>query len=167
MADRSDILARPRAYRARSTALKLDPEAEQVLQDVAEDFVENVAAFACELVKHREGEQLEAKDLQLVLEKNWNMRLPGVGDTSELKAIKKTSSTEVHRQRLRCAGAVGSTARCTSLEARSSSIASRHAAASPPSRSTAASALVLVAVLVEQRQRHQRRPAAVVRGSPV
>ena len=66
----------------------------------AEDVVENVAAFACELVKHREGEQLEAKDLQLVLEKNWNMRLPGVGDTSELKAIKKTSSTEVHRQRL-------------------------------------------------------------------
>ena len=52
------------------------------------------------LLRFREGEQLEAKDLQLVLEKNWNMRLPGVGDTSELKAIKKTSSTEVHRQRL-------------------------------------------------------------------
>ena len=27
--------------------------ASQVLQDIAEDFVENVAAFACELVKHR------------------------------------------------------------------------------------------------------------------
>ena len=103
MADRSDILPAARLRELISTIdphVKLDPEAEQVLQDVAEDFVENVAAFACELVKHREGEQLEAKDLQLVLEKNWNMRLPGVGDTSELKAIKKTSSTEVHRQRL-------------------------------------------------------------------
>ena len=103
MADRSDILPAARLRELIGTIdphVKLDPEAEQVLQDVAEDFVENVAAFASELVKHREGEQLEAKDLQLVLEKNWNMRLPGVGDTSELKAIKKSSSTEVHRQRL-------------------------------------------------------------------
>ena len=38
-----------------------------MLQDIAEDFVENVAAFACELVKHREGNTLEAKDLQLAL----------------------------------------------------------------------------------------------------
>lgn len=38
-----------------------------MLQDIAEDFVENVAAFACELVKHREGTTLEAKDLQLAL----------------------------------------------------------------------------------------------------
>ena len=39
----------------------------QVLQDIAEDFVENVAAFACELVKHRAGETLEVKDLQLAI----------------------------------------------------------------------------------------------------
>jgi len=47
--------------------LELEEEAQQVLQDIAEDFVENVAAFACELVKHREGNTLEAKDLQLAL----------------------------------------------------------------------------------------------------
>ena len=39
----------------------------QILQDVADDFVENVAAFACELAKHRESPTLEAKDLQLAL----------------------------------------------------------------------------------------------------
>ena len=108
--------------------------ASQVLQDIAEDFVENVAAFACELVKHREGDTLEVKDLQLAIgamcctwahpgpkgwecrrgpvscrsepclrtrpntEKNWNMRLPGIGD-NELRQIKKSSTTEVHRQR--------------------------------------------------------------------
>ena len=39
----------------------------QVLQDVADDFVENVAAFACELATHRNGQKLEARDIQLAL----------------------------------------------------------------------------------------------------
>ena len=104
MADRSDILPAARLRELISTIdphVKLDPEAEQVLQDVAEDFVENVAAFACELVKHREGEQLEAKDLQLVLEKNWNMRLVGVADNlADLKVIRKSGMTDGHKVRL-------------------------------------------------------------------
>lgn len=34
-------------------------------------------------------------------EKNWNMRLTGVGDhLGELKVIKKTNATEVHKGRL-------------------------------------------------------------------
>jgi len=83
--------------------VKLAKEAEEILQDVADDFVENVAAFACELVRHREGSVLEAKDVQLALEKNWDMRLPGVGDsTAELKAIRKPpqAALEIHRQRM-------------------------------------------------------------------
>ena len=99
----------------------------QVLQDVADDFVENLAAFACELALHRSGTTLEARDIQLALgalckrrmpagscthdsecvcpvavaEKNWNMRLVGVGDNlAELKVIKKTAVTEAHKGRL-------------------------------------------------------------------
>jgi hypothetical protein len=34
---------------------------------VADDFVENLAAFACELAVHRAGTKLEAKDIQLAL----------------------------------------------------------------------------------------------------
>ena len=101
----------------------------QVLQDVADDFVENLAAFACELAVHRSGTTLEARDIQLALgtlcplvprpdreplhlcylcclpsaraEKNWNMRLVGVGDNlADLKVIKKPHVTEAHKLRL-------------------------------------------------------------------
>ncbi len=39
----------------------------QVMQDIADDFVENLAAFACELTQHRAGTTLEVKDVQLAL----------------------------------------------------------------------------------------------------
>lgn len=81
--------------------VRLEPEAVDVLQDVANDFVDNLAAFACELALHRGGTTLEARDIQLALEKNWNMRLVGVGDhLAELKVIKKTTVTEAHKQRV-------------------------------------------------------------------
>ena len=60
---------------------------------------EGVAAFACELARHRAGTMLEAKDVQLAIEKNWNLRLAGLDGGTELKVIKKTTTTNVHRQR--------------------------------------------------------------------
>lgn len=131
--DRSDFLPSARLQelaQATDPKLQLDPDAEQVLQDVADDFVENLAAFACELAVHRGGQMLEARDIQLALgamlykvclaglrviallfdthhtysvltEKNWGMRLVGVGDSmGELKVIKKSTVTEAHKSRL-------------------------------------------------------------------
>lgn len=96
MADKSDYLPSARLQdlaRGVDPKLRLEPEAEQVrcssflhvlflwtlrptlhvtlcaqvLQDVADDFVENLAAFACELALHRAGTTLEARDIQLAL----------------------------------------------------------------------------------------------------
>ena len=55
------------AYRGAGSTRAPSAPRPQVLQDVADDFVENVAAFACELCRHRDGKILEAKDLQLAL----------------------------------------------------------------------------------------------------
>uniref|UniRef100_A0A7S0IKH7 Transcription initiation factor TFIID subunit 12 domain-containing protein n=1 Tax=Calcidiscus leptoporus TaxID=127549 RepID=A0A7S0IKH7_9EUKA len=81
--DRSDYLPADKLQELLAQidpTLQLDHSAEEMLQDVADDFVENVTAFACELVRHREGAVLEEKDIKLALEKRWDMRLAGVGD---------------------------------------------------------------------------------------
>ncbi|KAL6840283.1 hypothetical protein ACP4OV_030093 [Aristida adscensionis] len=78
---------------------KLDPEVEDVLIDIAEDFVESVATFACSLAKHRKSSTLEAKDVLLHAEKSWNITLPGFsGD--EIKLYKKQHVNDIHRERL-------------------------------------------------------------------
>ncbi|ONM36282.1 transcription initiation factor TFIID subunit 12 isoform X4 [Zea mays] len=78
---------------------KLDPEVEDVLIDIAEDFVESVTTFACSLAKHRKSSTLEAKDVLLHAERSWNITLPGFsGD--EIKLYKKQHINDIHRERL-------------------------------------------------------------------
>ena len=56
---------------------RLDPDVEEALMEVAEDFVENVTTFACSLAKHRRSTVVEAQDVQLHLERSWNIVVPG------------------------------------------------------------------------------------------
>ncbi|XP_042049989.1 transcription initiation factor TFIID subunit 12-like [Salvia splendens] len=78
---------------------KLDPEVEDILVDIAEDFVESITTFGCLLAKHRKSSTLEAKDILLHLERNWNMALPGFGG-DEIRIFKKPHVNELHRERL-------------------------------------------------------------------
>ncbi|GFP97069.1 transcription initiation factor TFIID subunit 12 [Phtheirospermum japonicum] len=66
---------------------KLDPEVEDILVDIAEDFVESVM------------ESLNFQLYPLESERNWNMTLPGFGG-DEIKTYKKPTVSEVHRERL-------------------------------------------------------------------
>ncbi|OMO82147.1 Transcription initiation factor TFIID [Corchorus capsularis] len=78
---------------------RLDPEVEDILVDIAEDFVDSITTFGCSLAKHRKSDTLEAKDILLHLERNWNMTLPGFsGD--EIKTYKKPFTNEIHKERL-------------------------------------------------------------------
>ncbi|XP_064617794.1 transcription initiation factor TFIID subunit 12-like [Liolophura sinensis] len=78
---------------------QLDDDVEEVLLQIADDFIESVVTNACHLAKHRKSSTLEAKDVQLHLERNWNMWIPGFG-AEELRPYKRAFHTEAHKQRM-------------------------------------------------------------------
>lgn len=96
------ILTKPRLQelvREIDPTEQLDEEVEEILLQIADDFIENTVNAACLLAKHRKVPKVEVKDVQLHLERNWNMWIPGFG-TEELRPYKRAAVTEAHKQRL-------------------------------------------------------------------
>ncbi|KAI4300451.1 hypothetical protein L6164_033829 [Bauhinia variegata] len=78
---------------------KLDPEVTDILVDIAENFLESITRSGCSLAKHRKSTTLEARDVLLHVEKNWNMTLPGFGG-DEIKGYRKPLTSDIHKERL-------------------------------------------------------------------
>lgn len=55
---------------------------------MADDFVDTVISNACKLAKLRESAQLDIRDLQLVLERNYNIRIPGYA-SDEVRTVRR------------------------------------------------------------------------------
>lgn len=84
---------------------QLDEEVEDCLLQIADEFVENVINGSCLIAKHRinngppnRENKVEVKDVQLFLERNWNLWIPGFG-SEELRVFKRATVTEAHKQR--------------------------------------------------------------------
>ena len=78
---------------------QLDEDVEEMLLQIADDFIDSVVSASVQFAKHRKSNTTEVKDVQLHLERNWNMWIPGFG-SDELKPYKKAATTEAHKQRL-------------------------------------------------------------------
>jgi transcription initiation factor TFIID subunit 12 len=48
-----------------------------VFLDLADTFIDQIVISACKVAKLRQSPYLEFRDLQLVLERNYNIRIPG------------------------------------------------------------------------------------------
>lgn len=79
---------------------KLDDEASRLLMIVAEDFVDNVATYACRLAKHRKSTTVEVKDVQMHLERNWGIRIAGLSSDDVPPGRGRKRPSESHKQRL-------------------------------------------------------------------
>jgi len=78
---------------------QLDDDVEELLLQIADDFIDNVVTASCQIAKHRKSNTVEVKDVQLHLEHNWNMWMPGFG-SDDLRPYKKSAPTEAHKQRI-------------------------------------------------------------------
>jgi transcription initiation factor TFIID subunit 12 len=77
---------------------KLQPEVEDLLLELVDDFIESTTTFACKLAAHRGSDQLAMTDVKLHLEKNWGIRVPGFGGDSA-RSLRRPSS-DAHEKRL-------------------------------------------------------------------
>jgi len=77
---------------------QLDEEVKDALLHIADEFIESVVSGACQIAKHRKANAIDVKDVQLCLERNWNMWIPGFG-SDDVRPYKKACVTEAHKQR--------------------------------------------------------------------
>lgn len=76
-----------------------DNDVDDLIGDLVEEFVDNVTKFACRLAKHRKSEHVETRDVQLHLERNWNIRVPGYLP-DEVPVIKRPAPTKSYMSRI-------------------------------------------------------------------
>ncbi|PGH00429.1 hypothetical protein AJ79_08202 [Helicocarpus griseus UAMH5409] len=77
----------------------LTPDAEEFILQMADDFVDDVITAACRLAKLRPASTLDIRDIQLVLERNYNMRIPGFS-SDDLRTVKKPHPTQGWTQKM-------------------------------------------------------------------
>lgn len=79
--------------------MTIDGDVEEALCNVADEFIHNLTTFACRLAKRRKSEKLENRDIQLYLERNWNIRIPGYS-ADEVRSVRKIIPAASHNQKV-------------------------------------------------------------------
>ncbi|KAL9624532.1 MAG: hypothetical protein Q9160_001196 [Pyrenula sp. 1 TL-2023] len=67
---------------------QLSPEVEEIFLQIADDFVDDLITASCRLAKMRRAESLDIRDVQLILERNYNIRIPGYS-SDEVRTVRR------------------------------------------------------------------------------
>lgn len=77
----------------------IDGNVEELLLDLADEFIYSVTSFACRLAKHRKVDSIDAKDVQLHLDQNWNIKIPGYA-MDEIRSTRKYQPSTSYNQKI-------------------------------------------------------------------
>ncbi|KXT00875.1 hypothetical protein AC578_971 [Pseudocercospora eumusae] len=66
----------------------LNPDVEECILEMTDNFVDEVITSACRLAKLRPGQTLDLRDIQITLERNYGIRVPGYS-LDEVRTVKK------------------------------------------------------------------------------
>lgn len=75
--------------------VSIDGDVEELLLDLADEFVHSLTGFAARLARHRHSDNLDVRDVQLPLERAWNVRVPGYA-LDEIRTVKKFTPNQAH-----------------------------------------------------------------------
>lgn len=78
----------------------VEPEVEDIVGDLIDEFVDNVTKFSVRLAKHRKAERVEPKDVHVHLERNWNIRVPGTVGKDEVEIVRKPAVTKSYMAKM-------------------------------------------------------------------
>ena len=78
----------------------IEPEVEDIVGDLIDEFVDNVTKFSVRLAKHRKAERVEPKDVHVHLERNWNIRVPGTVGKDEVEIVRKPAVTKSYMTKM-------------------------------------------------------------------
>ena len=72
--------------------------------EVADEFVDNVISGACRLAKLRPDATLDIRDIQIVLERNYNIRIPGYS-LDETRVVRRVNPAPAWTQKMNAVNA--------------------------------------------------------------
>jgi transcription initiation factor TFIID subunit 12 len=70
----------------------LEPDAEEQILQIADDFLDKVTRQSIRLAQHRGSQTLDVQDIQVVLAKHWGISVPGLG-LPTIKPLKPGKAT--------------------------------------------------------------------------
>ncbi|KAL7268275.1 Transcription initiation factor TFIID subunit 12 [Rhizina undulata] len=78
---------------------KLDPDVEELVLEFVDEFIDKITTTACKMAKLRGSDTLEIKDIQIILERNWNIRIPGYS-ADEIRTVRKFNPAPAYHQKM-------------------------------------------------------------------
>ncbi|KAF8545501.1 transcription initiation factor TFIID subunit A-domain-containing protein [Trichophaea hybrida] len=78
---------------------KLDPDVEESILELVDEFIDTIATTACKMARLRGSDTLDIKDIQIILERNWNIRIPGYS-ADEIRTVRKFNPAQGYHHKM-------------------------------------------------------------------